>query len=306
MSPVAVPSNEVERFYTSEFSVEYFGTWWMLQEIVNFGESACCMAINGEHGMYETYWKNNLAVNFTQPFKIRFKNVKNRDARNTFVIANKRFYCQELKYKIDGGKVSEVVEGTFFPVIGDADTQYSGDDINILVRFDTRTGYVKLYADKTLDYPITVQITGTSSGTTYSALITMSAGTSQKSVSNDWIGSCETFTASLYSHESDDANNYDFNVVVDTYDTINITVTLSGTTASAVADAPLNGAVQILLSVMFGEEIEMVRINMAAGSTSGSATSTGNLDERTSVTATPYSMDASDRTVYNVTIAAST
>ena len=79
-------------------------------------------------------------------------------------------------------------------------------------------------------------------------------------------------------------------------------MTLSGTTASAVADAPLNGAVEILLSVFYGEQIETVRINMAAGATSGSATSTGNLDERTRVTATPYSLDAHDRTVYEVSI----
>lgn len=301
LSPTAVPSNEVERFYSGIIPYGWDG-WWELQEIVSFGEPQCCMSINATNGMYNTFWKNNLNVNFTQPYTIRFRNTRNRDARNIFVIANKKFYCQQLKYNIDGGKVSEVVEGTFFPLIGDADTPQEGEDINILVRFDTLNGYVKLYADKTLDYPITVQITGTAGGTTYSGLITMLAGSSQKSVSNDWIGSCEAFTASIYAQESDDLNNYSFNVVVDSYQTINIGVTLSGHTAAAVADAPVNGYLDILLVVIFGDETEEVVISMSPGDTTGSATSTGDLGTRTSATATPYSLDAHDRTVYEVSI----
>jgi len=285
MSPVAVPSNEVERFFTS-IPFPYGFDWWSLMEIVNYGESSCCMAINGEHGMYETYWKNNLAVNFTQPYKIRFKNVKNRDARNIFVIANKKFYCQELKYQFDGGRQSDVVEGTFFPVIGDADTPVEGETVNIQVKIDQTNGYVKLYADKVLSYPITVQLTGTASGTTYSMNITMDEGTSQKSVRNNtWVSICESFAAAVAVREEDDNNTYVFTINVNAVETINITLTIDGTSVTATADDAVNSEVVITLTVTYEDTTtEDVTITMVEGSTTASATSTGDMSSRASET----------------------
>ena len=209
LSPTAAPSPQIERFYHEAYG------WWRHQELIRYNVPANYeMAINGEHGMYERYWKNNLSVNFTQPYVIHFRNTQTRDVRSIFVIANKKFYCQELKYNIVGDSVSEIVEGTFFPVITDNDETYTGEDIAIAIQIDKSNGYVRLYSDKLLDWPITVQLSGLNGSNTYSALIDMAAGVSQKSTNISWVMEGTNFAAAIYNHDTDDANTYSFTISV--------------------------------------------------------------------------------------------
>lgn len=212
LSPVAVPSNEVERFVTS--LVPYFLRWgyWELMEIVKFGDAYCNMSINAPLGMYDQFWRNDLHVDFTRPYTVKFRNSKMRDSKNIFVIANKKFYCQELKYKVKSCKLSDMAEGTFYPIVTDEDTHYTGEDITIQVVINKTGGFVNLYADKTLQYPVVVQLAGTDGTKTYSAYIRMAAGLSQKSIRNSWVSLCSSFSTSLYSHDPADANNYIFTV----------------------------------------------------------------------------------------------
>lgn len=300
LSPVAVPSNEVERFYADNRFVDIW-KWWQLQEVVNFGEPGCCLAINGDGGMYKRFWKNNLPVNFTQPYTILFRNTKNHDPRNLFVIANKKFYCEELKYRVDGGRLSDIVEGTFFPLMGD-DTQYAGETINIQVKVETSTGYVKLVSDKRLDYPLTIQLTGVAGQSTYSTLIRMQAGTFQKSIWSEWVMDCGTFTASVYEQESDDANTYALTVVATSYDVIDIELTLQGGSVLATASHAVNSATLIVLRVTYEDGSDEITLTIAEGGTTARGTSSRNLDDRTDASAVAYALGAGDDTRYRVTI----
>lgn len=213
LSPTAVPSNEVERFYVSTPFMHGWG-YWEHMEIVRFGEPNCCMAINAENGMYNKYWKNNLRVDFTSPYTIKFKNNKKRDPRNIFVVSNKKFYCQQIKYNINGDKISDIAEGIFYPVKTDKDESYTGKDIAIAIQIDKSNGYVRLYSDKLLDWPITVQLSGVNGSNTYSALIDMAAGVSQKSTNISWVMEGTNFAAAIYNHDTDDANTYSFTISV--------------------------------------------------------------------------------------------
>lgn len=301
LSPVAVPSNEVERFYAPGRYIDIYWYWWQYQEVVDFGEPGCCLAINGDGGMYKRFWKNNLPVNFTQPYTILFRNTKNHDPRNLFVIANKKFYCEELKYRVDGGRLSDIVEGTFFPLMGD-DTQYAGETINIQVKVETSTGYVKLVSDKRLDYPLTIQLTGVAGQSTYSTLIRMQAGTFQKSIWSEWVMDCGTFTASVYEQESDDANTYALTVVATSYDVIDIELTLQGGSVLATASHAVNSATLIVLRVTYEDGNDEITLTIAEGGTTARATSSRNLDDRTDASAVAYALGAGDDTRYRVTI----
>ncbi|WP_288965608.1 hypothetical protein [uncultured Prevotella sp.] len=47
---------------------------------------------------------------------IKFRSFKLRDARRIFNICNRRFYCQQLKHEVVNGRLSDVIEGTFYPL----------------------------------------------------------------------------------------------------------------------------------------------------------------------------------------------
>lgn len=74
------------------------------------------LSINGSKGMYNTYWVNQLDVDFSEVYIIRFRSLQLRDARHIFNICNRKFYCQQLKYGVVNGHLSDVIEGTFYPV----------------------------------------------------------------------------------------------------------------------------------------------------------------------------------------------
>lgn len=74
------------------------------------------LSINSQNGMYNTYWKMSLQIDLSTVYVIRFRSLQRRDARHLFNIGGRKFYCQQLKYEAVGGRLSDVIEGTFYPL----------------------------------------------------------------------------------------------------------------------------------------------------------------------------------------------
>ena len=74
------------------------------------------MALNGSNGLYENYYALNPRVDTSVEYTIRFRTTGSHDVRKVWLIANRRFYCRELKYDISAGRRSEIAEGVFFPL----------------------------------------------------------------------------------------------------------------------------------------------------------------------------------------------
>lgn len=85
------------------------------------------MAINGDYGMDEYTYSKNATVDTAAAYTVRFRNHRRRDVRATWLIDNRKFYCKELKYSFSDGKMSEVVEGVFLPVLSSTATNESGE-----------------------------------------------------------------------------------------------------------------------------------------------------------------------------------
>lgn len=91
--------------------------FWKSARQVRLGTETLTMAIKGTNGMDAyTYSKNN-AVDTSVAYTIRFRSHKQHDVRKVWLIDNRLFYCRELKFSIDDGKRSELVEGVFLPLV---------------------------------------------------------------------------------------------------------------------------------------------------------------------------------------------
>jgi hypothetical protein len=75
------------------------------------------MAIVGEHGMDAHSYALNPHVDTATEYTIQFRGRANMDVRKIWLVGNRKFYCKELKCHLDSGKRSEIVEGTFFPLL---------------------------------------------------------------------------------------------------------------------------------------------------------------------------------------------
>lgn len=72
------------------------------------------LQLDGDNGMYKKYYDGNIVVDTTTEYIIKFRNLKRPSPMSIFVIANKKFYCKNLKYTITSGRMSEITEGTFY------------------------------------------------------------------------------------------------------------------------------------------------------------------------------------------------
>lgn len=178
--PTAVPSSIVEAytdFNNSNYDLAWFAAYLKIMR-KDYGLPGINMFINGSDGMYERYYKNQLNINFTQPVTVKFRSLSLRDSRKIFVIANQRFFCQELKHVATADTLSDVIEGTFFQVLDDVGegTDENSVKITALVQKDTDT--VTFMADKPL--PCGVRFTfraRTESGSAaYAGSVSMSEG----------------------------------------------------------------------------------------------------------------------------------
>lgn len=72
------------------------------------------LAIDGEYGLYNTLYKTNQKVNTSQRITISFlRHGRMFNPLDTYIIAHKKYFCEELKYKFNEQGLSDVVEGTF-------------------------------------------------------------------------------------------------------------------------------------------------------------------------------------------------
>lgn len=91
--------------------------YWELQRVMYVkADGKYDLSINSFNGMYNTHWQVPLELDITTIYVINFRSLDRRDARHIFNIAGRKFYCQQLKHKVVGGKLSDVIEGTFYPL----------------------------------------------------------------------------------------------------------------------------------------------------------------------------------------------
>lgn len=91
--------------------------YWELQRVMYVNaDGKYDLSINSFNGMYNTHWQVPLELDLTTIYVINFRSLDRRDARHIFNIAGRKFYCQQLKHKVVGGKLSDVIEGTFYPL----------------------------------------------------------------------------------------------------------------------------------------------------------------------------------------------
>ena len=80
-------------------------------------EGHLTMAIVGEYGMDANSYSLNPHVDTATEYHIQFRGRADMDVRKIWLVGNRKFYCKELKCQISAGKRSEIVEGTFFPLL---------------------------------------------------------------------------------------------------------------------------------------------------------------------------------------------
>lgn len=114
VTPIAASSRLVQ--YVESYL--YTGTlFWQHQSVFTIdADGDYDLSINSSKGMYNKYWKQQLSASLKSVCTIKFRSLQLRDSRHIFNICNRNFYCQELKYEIVNGRLSDVVEGTFYPV----------------------------------------------------------------------------------------------------------------------------------------------------------------------------------------------
>lgn len=103
--------------------------WWIQEENVvwkgdseNGGNQLHCdynrswtFELCGEYGRAASELNNAVYVDTAKLYTIKFKTRKFLDPRKKFVIANRLWYCKQLKYKVERGGVDVIVEGEFYP-----------------------------------------------------------------------------------------------------------------------------------------------------------------------------------------------
>lgn len=91
--------------------------YWELQRVMYVNaDGNYDLSINSTTGMYVTHWQIPQELDLTTVYTIRFRSLQRRDARHIFNISGRKFYCQQLKYDVVGGRLSDIIEGTFYPL----------------------------------------------------------------------------------------------------------------------------------------------------------------------------------------------
>ena len=77
------------------------------------------LATFGTTGMYETYYKSTLNIDFTKKYKLIYiaENEENIDPKNIFIFKNKEFICDNLQFEFVAGTTNKLVTGYFYPIL---------------------------------------------------------------------------------------------------------------------------------------------------------------------------------------------
>lgn len=110
--PILSPSNKMVRTKMYASIEQYVPK----NEIVSMSPTQATLEIIGEGGLYDRYYKKRLGISETTEYVFRFRhNGRMMDARKMFVIGGRLYYCKELKYEVTNNRVSDIVEGVFYP-----------------------------------------------------------------------------------------------------------------------------------------------------------------------------------------------
>ena len=93
-----------------------YNPWYCCAQKYPAGYEHLTLRLQGENGLYEQYYKNNVKVNTQTEYTFKFLSNKLMDTRAIFIIRNKEFYCKELHYTVTAERVDDVVEGVFYLV----------------------------------------------------------------------------------------------------------------------------------------------------------------------------------------------
>ena len=200
--PVASPFNEVMIVRKRIQSLPRL--FWENSKLANLGNYTLDMSLTGDYGLYNTRYSHNDTIDTTQQIILTFRTKKILDARKKFVINNQKYFCQELKYTLIGKGLSEVVEGTFYPI--QKTVGISAYDISVTVNI--KRGYISVKSSKILEYPIELTLTMTSTSSTMQIVINMNALTQSTQIFNSGIYNHSEFSTVLSHHEADDAATY--------------------------------------------------------------------------------------------------
>lgn len=87
--------------------------------LLNLKDSTLTLALNGENGLYQNYYANNVKVNTRDEYTFRFNYSGLLDPKQLFLINNKLYYCKQLHYVLNSNGFDKIVEGIFY-LIGDS------------------------------------------------------------------------------------------------------------------------------------------------------------------------------------------
>lgn len=80
-----------------------------------YPDKTTTLELDGVHGLYNSLYKFNPKVNNRVEYNFSFRRKGEfYDPMSIFFIGNKKYYCIELKYKVEKNNFTEIVEGRFF------------------------------------------------------------------------------------------------------------------------------------------------------------------------------------------------
>ena len=107
--PIASPLNELMLFCQDNMLA------YMMSRIIRLSANDMYdMSLNGTHGMWNSYYSQNLQIDTSILITKRFRTHRKLDPRKIFVIENIKYFCKQLKYTLSSDGLSEIVEGEFF------------------------------------------------------------------------------------------------------------------------------------------------------------------------------------------------
>ena len=109
--PVVSPTNRLVRYINSAMP----DCLTAQVVVIDNRERDMTLELDGEDGMYATNYAKNEKYDNNREYTIRFKTVGRPDPKSVFIIDHVKFFCKQLKYTVKDGRISEVVEGIFYP-----------------------------------------------------------------------------------------------------------------------------------------------------------------------------------------------
>ena len=207
--PIASPFNEVMvvRRRIHNLPAEF----WRNSKLVYLGDDTLDMSLTGKNGLFNTRYSRNHTIDTTQQHIFCFRTKRILDARKIFVINNQKYYCLELKYTLQSKGLSEIVEGTFYPI----QTTVGATVYNISVTVNVARSGVWINVDQMLEYPIELTLNMTSRSSTSQLVIQMSAGTDRVNVYDPDIFRSSEFRTVLSHHETADTATYNITTAIE-------------------------------------------------------------------------------------------